>query len=164
MYIPRSSNRDDAATDSVRLFVPQYSEYSIPAESALDSLFVATEADKARGISLVPSGIHLYREFHTSGRQSSGETGSVAESVDELVDAVLHMFELADTTETTVEAESGRVRVAFSSPTYSRADVLENPIASFLAVGLAQHLRRPVSTTVTATEDTLSVVCQWDIK
>jgi len=67
LYLP---GPDTASGSSIRLFVPQRTDYELPQPSALDSVFVLTDDEAERGVALHPSGGPLFEEFR---RTISGE-------------------------------------------------------------------------------------------
>jgi len=49
--------------DGARLFVPQFTEYGVPDDDALDSAFVIGDDEVTRGLALDPTGDGLYEAF-----------------------------------------------------------------------------------------------------
>lgn len=152
----------DESFADVRLFVPQRADYTVPDPDQLDSLFVVEE-DVKRGVALPPTGGALYREFETAMvSEISSDPSSLA---DQLADALVEGFEIADSTRADADPEEGRVTVEVAGSVYGPADAFDNPVASFLAVGLAANLNRPVGMTVTANVEGAGdylVTCEWE--
>lgn len=152
----------DESFADVRLFVPQRADYAVPDPETLDSTFVVEEGVD-RGVALPPTGAALYREFETAmaGEISSDPTSLAAQ----LADALVEGFEIADATRADVSPEDGRVTVAAEGSVYGPVDGFDHPVASFLAVGLAANLDRPVRAEATAAEEGPAdyfVTCEWD--
>jgi hypothetical protein len=147
------------------LFVPQHEGDTVPGEDALQPLFVVGEEadDRARGVSLRPTGTPLFERFE------EGLPGSLAETpgplATQLADGVVEQFELATNVRTdvardgtgTVDGEDHPADVVVSfgvtDPTIPSVARFDHPIPSFLAVGLARGLARPVDVTITEPEE-----------
>jgi hypothetical protein len=149
-----------AGEPTARLFVPQHSEYTIPDETALERPLVVGDSDDERGASFVPTGAMLFREFERSLTGSLGaEPGTVTEQV---ADALVEGFELAQTADVSVGAGDGRATLALAGAVYGDADTLDNPLGSLLAVALAEALGEPVRLETVRTDDELVVTCRWE--
>jgi hypothetical protein len=143
-----------------RLFIPQHAEYSIPDQSTLQQPLVLGKQTDERGASLVPTGGTLFREFEQSLTGSLGDDPStVAEQV---ADSLVEGFELAETTDLSIDAAAGRVTVAVEGAVYSDSAALDNPLGSLLAVGLAEALSHPVELETTTSGDELVLTCRWE--
>ncbi|WP_210424930.1 hypothetical protein [Halorussus halobius] len=176
VYAPARAT-DESFAD-VRLFVPQHPDYAVPDPYRLDSLFVVDESGQ-RGVALPPTGGALYREFEaTMAGEVRSDPGALAT---QLADALVEGFEVVDSAraDATPAAEraarpdaaadrnaaGGRVTVAVAGSVYGPVDSFDNPVASFLGVGLAANVRRPVTTEVVAVDDGAAdylVTCEWD--
>lgn len=147
--------------DGVRLFVPQHADYAVPTGDDLGRPFVVADDERARGVSLVPTGRSLLAEFE---RALAGEPAADAPRLaEQLVDALREDFELVD--RAVVEAEPGRVTVALAGDAYGPATAFDHPVASFLAAGLADGLGVPVTAEATAATDDrydAAVTCRWE--
>ena len=162
---------DDAFAD-VRLFVPNRSDFAVPDREQLDSLFVVTERERERGVSLSPTGGGLYREFESSMVEDLPERPTDLAS--QLADALVEGFEIAESAAAGGEpggddrergSAGGRVTVEVAGSVYGPVDRFDHPVASFLAVGMAVNLDAPVSLNVTPDEDGRAdyfVTCEWD--
>jgi len=148
VYAPVRTGDDSVA--GVRLFVPQRGDYVVPDPEKLDSLFVVTDDEFGRGVALPPTGGALYREF------ASAMTTEVADRPgplgEQLADALVEGFELAESARPDVDPDDGRLTVELSGLVYGAADRFDHPAASFLAVGVAAELGAAVTTTVRAGE------------
>ncbi|WP_276302467.1 hypothetical protein [Halorussus lipolyticus] len=146
VYAPAETDDDEFA--GVRLFVPQRGDYAVPPPEKLDSVFVVADNEFERGVALPPSGGALYREF------SSAMTARVADRPsplgDQLADALVEGFELADSATADANPDEGRLVVELSGLVYGAADRFDHPAVSFLAVGLSAELGTPVTATVRA--------------
>lgn len=145
---------------TARLFVPQYQNYDLPDESALDGTFIVTD-DQRRGVVLEPTGSGLFREFKRDLSDTPpSDPGALAE---QLTDALIDGFEIADRARP--DTEPGRLSVAVNGPAYDRIDSFDHPIPSFLAVGVAATLDRAVTIEVTQETDDRAdalVTCRWE--
>lgn len=145
---------------SARLFVPQHSEHEIPDATSLERPLVVGDRAAERGASFVPIGATLFREFERSLTGSLGsDPATVAEQV---ADALVEGFELAETAEVSVDGTDGRATVALGGAVYPDADALDNPLGSLLAVALAESLDQPIRLDTARSDDELVVTCQWE--
>nr|WP_240145721.1 hypothetical protein [Halococcus salsus] len=151
---------------SIRLFVPQHAEYRPPDPMALGSVFVIDD-EAARGLSLHPSGGPLFEEFRRA--LSTALPADADRLADRLADGLVEEFELVRSTTRDVSGESdgegGNVTIGIDGSAYGAVDRMDHPVASFLGVGFAEGLDRPVSVTVRSVEDDRAdylVTCSWD--
>lgn len=162
VYVPARSD-SDGSTPSARLFVPQHSDYVVPAADQLASLFVVSDDDRARGVSLAPTGGALHREFRTAMAGDVPERPAAL--ADQLADALVEGFELVEGARASLDPNAGRATVEVAGSAFGAVDRFDHPVASFLAVGLAAELAVPVTAEVTPEEDdsdTYLVTCEWD--
>ena len=157
VYVP-ADDFDDA-----RLFLPQREQYELPDMDALENVFVVPDNPQQRGVSFVPTGQGLYEEFEQSRSGTAPE--SPAESLTQLTDALVELFEIVDSTAVDLDAADGRASITITNGVYGGADQFDNPAASFLAVGLATELGTPVSLTVSAgnSDQEFTVTCRWEV-
>lgn len=159
LYVPHD-------TETVRLFVPQHSEYDLPSDDALESPLVITDNERERGLTLTPTGRTLFDEFEQT---ISGPLGSTPQEVStQLTDALTNVFELVETASADVDREDGRITVTVTNSAYQVVDDVDHPVASFLAVGLAIGLETPIRTDVSIepSDDSdvdFRVTCRWDV-
>ncbi|MFB6296224.1 MAG: hypothetical protein ABEH66_05195 [Halobacteriales archaeon] len=155
LYVPLAD-----PTRAATLYVPQEADDAVPPADDLGDTFVAGP-DGERGVSLRPTGGALFREFE---RALSGpladEPGPLA---DQLADGLAAGFELADGVDTAVDSGGTRCVFGVHGSAFGPADRFDHPIASFLAVGLAVGLGRPVEAEVTPGDDRVDfrVTCSW---
>lgn len=157
VYVPTGESLDD-----VRLFVPQRPEYDIPDRETLQETFVVTAEETRRGIALDPTGGSLAGEFE---RALTGDLSSDPDAVvAALSDALVEQFELISSTSVETATADGRVTVGVTDSTYGPVDRFDHPVVSFLAVGLAGALDRPVRPEVTAGDERTDylVTCRWE--
>lgn len=157
VYVPTATDSQENA--SVRLFVPSRSDFVIPDDGELATLFVDSDNGRVEGISVEPSGRRLHHEYrHTVSNDIAEGTVSLAE---QLTDGLINQFELVD--DASPEAEDGRLRVSITDCAYGPADRFDHPVPSFLAVGLATRLDVPVTADVaTVDEEEYVVTCTWN--
>ena len=152
----------EADSPSVRLFVPQHGDYELPERIALDSVFVVAADETERGVALHPTGGPLFREFE---RTLSAELRSDPDALAaQLSDGLVEQFELARSATPEVDAEAGQVTVGITGSAYGSVDRFDHPIASFLGVGCAAGLDRPVTVEQRAVEGDRAeylVTCSW---
>ncbi|WP_152418917.1 hypothetical protein [Natronorubrum sulfidifaciens] len=153
LYVP-----DDDGGAS--LFIPAGSEYENPDRD--DDSPVSTGLE--HGITLTPTGADLVQEFERTVPNALSDAPSTLAT--RLADAVVEQFELARHVEptTTVRDGRGRIAVAISGSALGDVDRFDHPITSFLAVGLAAGLERPVSLEVSPHADTADwlAVYRWE--
>ena len=157
VYIPVASG-----TDPVRLFVPQGSEYELPADGVIAERTIIAGDAGSRGVAFTPSGARLLASLEATLR------GTLAESPPELAaqlsDALVEQFELVDAVEPDIDPDGGRCSVAVDGSVYGPLDRFDNPVVSFLAAGFAAGLAVPVTASVQADEATERpvVTLRWD--
>jgi hypothetical protein len=155
LYVPLAD-----PTRAATLYVPQKAADAPPAAEDLEATFVANE-DGERGVSLRPAGGALFREFERSlAGPLAEDPGALA---DQLGDGLVASFELADGVDSDVAADGTKCVFGVDGSAFGAVDRFDHPIASFLAVGLAVGLDRPVETTVTPGDDRVEyrVTCSW---
>ena len=138
VYVPRSS-----VEDSATLFAPKHSDFRIPDEPALDSLFVTTETEQEEGIALSPSAASMFSEFES--RSVPALSADPAELSIQLIGGLVEGFELAKEADAEVNRESDSIKFEIELSGYEEGIGFDHPIISFLGVGLANGLDRPVS-------------------
>lgn len=158
VYVPLTESASD-----VRLFVPQHAEYTIPDGDVLGDVFVVTDDERERGVSLEPTGATLFSEFE---RALTGDLGDDAATLaTQLTDALVEQFELVGSTETDVDADGGRVTVGITDSTYGPVDQFDHPLVSVLAVGFARGLEQSITTEVEGSDDgrvDYRITCRWE--
>lgn len=155
IYVPT-----DDATTGVRLFVPQQTAFDIPAPDALTSLFVVTDDEQTRGVSLRPTGETLFDEFESTLSGPLGETPD--EIATQVREAIAEQFEIADTVETDLDREDGRLTVQATDSVYGDLTRFDHPIASITAVALARGLEQPVRAELTGEAGEAVATLRWD--
>ena len=147
-------------TAPARLYVPQHADYSLPDERAGPIVV----DDDARGLLLEATGAELFQEFERAltGNPAADPTPLAAQ----LTDGLVEQFELARSAETDVDAGDGRATVAITDSAFGPIDRFDHPIPSFLAVGFAAGLERPVRLEIAPGDDRADwlVTCRWDLE
>ncbi|UTF54835.1 hypothetical protein NGM29_06100 [Natronosalvus rutilus] len=146
---------------SVRLFVPH------SPDDVLTDLSDHAEAgpfllDDPRGLLLEATGQRLFDEFE---RALSGDLAATPTPLTtQLTDGLCEHLELARHAEVDVDADRGRATIAITESAFGDVDRFDHPIASFLVVGLATGLDRPVTLEVAPGDDRADwlVTCRWD--
>lgn len=150
IYVPTQTTTGERAAN-VRLFIPQHATYDVPDEEALSSLFVVTENKRARGASVPPTGATLFHEFTQTMTDSLADTPS--DLADQLTEAVVQGFELADDVVPDTDPDAAQVTVGIRDSTFGAVDRFDHPLSSFIATGLAEGLDTPVQLKTITTED-----------
>jgi hypothetical protein len=156
LYVPLAD-----PTRTATLYLPQTEGGPVPPEADLDATFVAGE-DGERGVSLRPTGGALFREFERSlAGPLAEDPGPLA---DQLADGLAAGFELADGVDSDVAADGSRCVFGIDGSTLGTVERFDHPIPSFLAVGFAVGLDRPVELEVTLGDDRVDarVTCSWE--
>lgn len=149
VYVPRGPTAPDAA--NVTLFVPQHVAYTVPDDEALDSVVVVPPDDRAHGVALPPTGAPLFREFEQTMVNAVADTpGALA---DQLTEALVQGFELADDAVVARQSDTGRLTVGIRGSTFGAVARFDHPIVSFIATGLATGLETPVRVDTVRTDD-----------
>ena len=156
IYVPGGEEK----TPLARLFIPQQEAYTVPTDPTAP---IITEGTR-RGLVLETTGTGLFGEFQ---RALTGDLASTpAPLLSQLTDALVEQFELARSVDADVDPANGRATVAITESAFGDVDRLDHPIASFLAVGLAIGLERPIELEVTrgsGRSDWL-VTCRWTVE
>jgi len=146
----------------VRLYVPQTADASLPDDAALEETFVVF--DGGRGVAFRPTGEALFAEFE---RSLDGELATTHDEVGaQLTEALVEQFELLESIEQSTAGtdEAGRLTVGVVNSAYGPPDRFDNPVVSFLGVGVARALDVPVGVMVNpdGNERVDAVVtCRW---
>lgn len=165
VYVPTD---DGTRGSAVRLFVPQRKSFRLPEDAALSVPLVVTDDEREWGFSARPSGGALFDAFE---KTTSEPLGTTPEDLGfQLADALSDVFELVDRVEHEVDPDTPRVTFHTYGSVWGVFESFDHPVASFLAVGFAVGLERPVATTVTSVEperaDTdadMVVTVTWDV-
>ncbi|WP_246999225.1 hypothetical protein [Halosolutus gelatinilyticus] len=147
-----------AAGDGAELYVPAHADSEPP--DVPDGPFVLEAA--GRGLLLEATGGPLFREFRrTLTDEPATDPAALAT---QLCEALVEGFELADRARPDVDAATGRVTVAVANGAFGDVDRFDHPIASFVAVGLAAGLDRPVELSVDAGDERSDwlVTCRFE--
>ena len=168
IYVPRNEERRGSSEETgrnvpARLFVPQDTDYGLPSDVELESVLVTSNADRGLGLSLVPCGSCLFREFESM--LSSDLSGSPDDVAVQLADGATEGFELADHIRPDVNAEERRITFDVVDSIYGPVDRLDHPLQSFLSIGVAVGLDRPVvaETTVAEGRSDYVITCRWGV-
>lgn len=161
VYIPLTEAGGSAGTPA-QLFVPQNTAYRLPTDSDLDSLFVISDADETRGVSLYPTGGPLFREFEQA---LSTELGSTPEILaEQLTDGLLEQLELIESAVTDIDRGNNQISIGVSDSVYGEVDRFDHPVASFLGVGVAVGLDESVAVETSIADGDRAdylVTCSW---
>lgn len=144
-----------------RLYIPQRSSEQLPDVADLTHPLVVADGADESGLSLEPSGAGLYRE-HRATRSSQPK--AVSKAAAQLGESLREHFELVRSYEFDVDADDSRVTVELTEPAYDDPAVFDHPIVSFLGVGLADQLNKPVRVEVAELDsdaETWSVTLRW---
>lgn len=144
--------------DSAWLYVPQRSEWSPPADRSGP---IVVDEDH-RGLLLDATGAPLLSAFERALTGDLGETPDRLAS--QLADGVVEQFELAEVVEPEVAGDDGRVTFGVGGSAFGDLDRIDHPIVSFVAVGLAVGLGRPVAVEVAPGDERVDwlVTCRWE--
>lgn len=155
LYVP-------GTTTPARLYVPQQPEYSIPDERLDAGPFLVD--DDSRGLLLEATGADLFREFERGVTGELAITPSVLAS--QVTDGLVEQFELAGSADADVDAAAGRATIAITDSSFGDVTRFDHPIPSFLAVGFAAGLDRPITLEVTPGDERADwlVTCRWTVE
>ncbi|WP_306059817.1 hypothetical protein [Natronococcus wangiae] len=152
VYLP------DDGSATARLYVPLHAAYEPPTDYGGP---IVLEEDE-RGLVLTPTGATLFEELR---RVLPGDLASAATPLAaQLCDGLVEQFELAGSADADVDPADGRVTVAISDSAFGAVDRFDHPIGSFVAVGLAVGLERPVTLEVDPGDERADwlVTCRFD--
>lgn len=164
LYVPTVYADTNASQQSARLFVPEHQDYLVPAREELDSLLVITDEPQERGAAFEPTGMALFRE----ARQAIA--GDIADDpgtlCTQLADAIVDVFELADSATTEVNTNEGRASIGISGSAYGAIDRFDHPVASLFGTGFAVGLETPVTVEVTTGDERADylITCRWEFE
>lgn len=149
-------------TGAIRLYVPQSRHAPLPEGDALAETFVVD--GNSRGVAFEPSGAALFASFERALSDSLATDPD--EVAPQLTDALVEQFELVGSAEQSVTgtAAEGSLTVGVVDSTYGSLEQFDQPVVSFLAVGLAEALETPVTATVDPEGNErvdAVVICQW---
>ena len=147
-------------TGTPRLYVPRHADYSIPVDRT--GPFVVEP--ESRGLLLEPTGANLHREFE---RAVTGDVATDPAALSaQLTDALVEQFELVREVETDVDPADGRATIAVTDSAFGPVDRFDHPVPSFLAVGLADGLGRPVDLEVVPGDERADwrITCRWVVE
>jgi len=155
VYVP------DADRETIRLFVPEHRDYALPSVAELRDTFVVADEEAHRGVAVTPSGVGLFEEFD---RNRDGPLGADPQTLArQATDALVELFELAETATAETDVENGRLTVRVGGCRFGSANTFDTPVASFLAVTVARGLDTPVVTEITPeAEGDFVVTCRWE--
>lgn len=151
VYVPADGS-------TARLYLPQRATFERPTDP--DSPVIVD--DESRGLWLEATGSFLFEEFERA--LAGGLADAPPLLATQLADGVVEQFELATAVEPDVETEGGRASFAVSGSAFGDVDRIDHPVASFLAVGFAVGMDRPVRVEVTADDGRADwlVTCRWE--
>lgn len=131
VYVP-----DDEHVGGAVLFLPLHADYELP--EAFDRAFVATGAERARGVALQPSAATL------AGALARSVTGELEpERLPAVVpEAIVEQFELADGAD--AELVDGTLTVEVEGVAFEGVDRPDHPVVSLTAVAAARAVGEPV--------------------
>jgi hypothetical protein len=144
--------------DTVRLFIPRDADAPLPDSGSDLDLFVVPEDPTTGGVAFHPTGVPLFEEFSDTMDQSLGPRPQSAAPV--IADALVNVFELADSVESAVDTDTQRVTFEISGAGFGDPSAIDHPISSFLGVSLVTTLDVPVEVTITD-EAPLTVTCRY---
>ena len=155
LYVP-------AGNGEIRLFIPQHNTDPLPENAMLEQTIVVPNEGTPRGLALDPSGKRLFDAFEDA---LTGSLATTPESLaEQLSDAVVEQFELAESVTTELDDDTKQVIVAVSGSIYGPLDRFDHPISSLFATGLARGLDSSVSVRVkntTSGQTDFTVTCRW---
>jgi len=146
---------------TARLFIPQHTTYELPDNDDLEGPFVVTPNEQQRGIALTPAGDPLVEELQ--GIVTGDLATQPALLANQVADAIVESFELADTIST--EVTDGQLTASVSGSTYGDLTRFDHPIASLFATTLAIQLSTAVECSTQPADDDRAdflITCHWD--
>jgi hypothetical protein len=162
IYVPTAAANGTAPV-AARLFIPLHTEYTLPDPDRLESVFVVDSNQHTRGIALPPTGALLLREFQQAMVEDLATSPSALG--DQLTEAVVEGFELAEAAVVDVDRDDGRATVGVRGSTFGAPDRFDHPLPSFVATGLAVGFQTPVelaSMTTDANEFEHLITYTWN--
>ncbi|CDK39398.1 hypothetical protein [Halorubrum sp. AJ67] len=155
-YVPTDGSD---RSGGVRLFVPRRADEPLPDPTDLTDLFVVPEADERGGVAFHPTGEPLFEDLDAAHDRSVDATPETTAAV--AADALVELFELADSVAHDVDLETNRVTFEIEGAGLGDPTGFDHPIPSVLAVALVRTVDAPVRVDVTD-DDPLTVTCRYD--
>ncbi|MFC6905760.1 hypothetical protein [Halalkalicoccus tibetensis] len=144
---------------SVRLFVPQQVEYTVPEDEELNSVLVLPSDNRGRGVAFEPTGGALVKELRSTTSADLGSDLNVL--ADQLIDGLVEVFELVDNATANTDPETGRLSIEVTGSAYGPVDRFDHPVASTIAAAVAAEQDSTVELEVTETEEgSYIITCQ----
>lgn len=137
IYVPV----ENATSPRIRLFVPQYTEYTIPHAEKLDSVLVFPADDHGRGVAFEPTGGPLVEELQSA--TDNGLTADLETLAGQLAEGLVEVFELADSAKSDVDIDNGRISIQVTNRVYGPADRFDHPVASIITAAVAAEQNTP---------------------
>ncbi|WP_222920204.1 hypothetical protein [Natrinema sp. SYSU A 869] len=152
LYLPGTG------ASSIRLFVPQRAEYTLPDDRSGP---ISTRSAE-RGLVLAPTGGRLLAEFERTLDEPLPAEPTAAAT--RLADGLVEQFELATSADPAVDADDGRATIAVESSAFGDVDRFDHPVASFLAAGFADALDQSIELEVDPGEERTEwlITCRWE--
>jgi hypothetical protein len=137
------------ADGSVRIYVPQMEEFTIPDLEHLTDGVLVVPTSSERGLSLRPTGGPLTDEFT---RLFDGPLpNEVAPLSAAISDALVEQFELVEMA--TPESSADDVVIGLQGVAFSQLDRFDHPVCSFVATTTAVALGQPCTVSVSDGDD-----------
>jgi len=140
VYVPGPADR-------VRLFVPQHSSFSVPADPTPG--FRVGEDPAERGLVVDATGEALFGEFERSLEGPLGEELPVV--ADQVAEGLVDVFGLVD--RATPETDGRTLRLGVAGSALGPVDGFDHPVVSFAAATAARAFDEPVSVSVLPGDD-----------
>lgn len=144
--------------ESVVLFVPETERKPSPAK-----LEQPWSTDDEPALVLEPTGEGLFQEVHR--KRVSGLEPRLEVTAGVLAEGLVEVLELAHSTVTNVDPAEREVSIRIAGAALGDLDRFDHPIASYLAVGFARKLDRPVTVGVRPLDGTgrWLIICSWEL-
>ncbi|QCC56266.1 hypothetical protein [Natronorubrum bangense] len=147
------------ANGKVLLSVPAEGDQSVPTDPTVP--WSSAETDTT-DLVFEPSGSGLYRDVN---RTLPGDLDPEVETTAKaLTDGLVDVLEIADEAVADVVPSEGKATVGVAGSAFGDVDRFDHPIASYLAVGFASRLGRPVTLEVRSASGSADweITCSWD--
>lgn len=143
--------------EGVLLYVPANDDQPIPTDPTAPQ-----SVDGKSNLVLKPTGSGLFREVHRT-LPNDLEPG-IETTARGLTEGLVEVLEIAREAVASADPVDGVVTVSVSGNSFGPVDRFDHPVASYLAVGFAMTLDRPVTLTVRPDDERSEwlITCSWN--
>lgn len=137
IYVP-----SDETTSTATVYIPQPAEATVESGWDQSNVFIIGSDGVPDGVAFEPTGAPLYREFERTA--GTTEPPQVEARIEQISEALVEVLELTRSADIELDTTDGRATITVTEPAIGTADSFDDPVSSFVAVGVAETLDVPV--------------------